>query len=50
MKNLFFIYLIELRALYKIRPYLLEKIRWNLVEQDKVQAQDAIKDLLNTER
>lgn len=49
LKNLFFIYLIELRALYKSEPYLLDKIKWNVIG-DKVQARDAIKALLSTKR
>lgn len=49
MKNLFLTYLIELRALYRIRPYLLDKIQWNLIG-DQVQAKDAINALLSTER
>lgn len=49
IKNLFFIYLIELRALYKSHPYLLEKIKWKTVD-DKAEIRDAIRDLLKTER
>ena len=49
MKNLFFTYLIELNALYKCQSYLLNKIKWNSIE-DKVQAKDAIKALLSTEQ
>ncbi|OTF83655.1 ERO1-like protein [Euroglyphus maynei] len=49
LKNLFLTYLIELRALYRIRPYLLDKIQWNLIG-DQVQAKDAINALLSTER
>lgn len=48
MKNLFLTYLIELHSLYKIQPYLLNKIKWNSIG-DKVQAKDAIKALLSTE-
>ncbi|KAH9389660.1 oxidoreductase [Tyrophagus putrescentiae] len=49
LKNLFFVYLIELRALYKSQPYLLDKIKWKMVG-DKAEARDAIKDLLKTDK
>ncbi|KAF7490630.1 ERO1-like protein beta [Sarcoptes scabiei] len=49
LKNLFFTYLIELSALYKSQSYLLNKIKWNSIEE-KIQAKDAIKALLSTEK
>ncbi|XP_075586321.1 endoplasmic reticulum oxidoreductin-1-like protein isoform X2 [Dermatophagoides farinae] len=49
LKNLFLTYLIELRALFRIQPYLLNKIQWNLIG-DQVQAKDAINALFSTER
>lgn len=56
LKNLFFVYLIELNALYKAEPYLMNKINWNASGPEAVggherqSTREAIKDLLKSQQ
>lgn len=45
MKNLYFVFLLELRALNKIGSYLLTKVNWQS-SGDQLQTKEAIKDVL----
>ena len=49
IRNLFFVFLIELRALHKSEPYLLNKVNWQS-SGDQSLTKEAIKDLLRTVR
>lgn len=45
LKNLYFLYLLELRALQKSEPYLLTKVNWQVLGVGST-TPEAIKDLL----
>lgn len=47
--NLYFLYLLELRALAKIAPYLIKKVNWKS-SGDSALTRDAIRDLLQSVR
>lgn len=47
--NLYFVYLLELRALSKIEPYLMNRVNWQS-SGDSTATKDAIKDLLKSVR
>ena len=49
IKNLYFLYLIELRALHKSEQFLLNKVNWQSIG-DQSQTKEAIKVLLRTVR
>lgn len=49
LKNLYFVYLLELRALQKAEPYLLSRVAW-YSSGDLAETRDAIRDLLKSVR